>query len=139
MKDVVGYEGLYAVTEDGRIWAYPKLSRLQGRWMKICSDRSGYQYVCLFKDGQRKNVKIHRMVAEAYLPKNGKPHVNHKDGKKHNNALENLEWCTPKENKIHAFATGLTKMHPSQIEASRRNITMYNLSKGNRHVQSHTV
>ena len=134
MKDVVGYEGLYAVTRDGRMWAYPKASRLNGRWMKICTDRNGYQYVCLFKDGVRKNVKVHRMVAEAHVPKNGKPHVNHIDGNKLNNCADNLEWVTPKENKIHAFRTGLTKMQPSQIEASRRNITAYNLSKGVSHV-----
>jgi len=134
MIDVTEYEGLYAITKEGRVWAYPKASRLEGRWLSICVDRGGYQYVCLFKDGKRKNKKVHRMVADAFLAKNGKPHVNHIDGNKANNHVDNLEWCTPKENKIHAFKTGLTKMKPSQIEASRRNITKYNLSKGVAHV-----
>jgi len=139
MKDIVGYEGLYAVTRDGLIWAYPKKSRNEGRWLKISIDRYGYAYVCLFKEGVRKNLKIHRLVAQAFLVASDKPHVNHIDGYKLNNRASNLEWVTPKENKIHAFKTGLTKMHPSQIEASRRNIITYNLSKGVGNVKSSSV
>ena len=134
MKDVVGYEGLYAVTRDGLVWAYPKASRLKGRWLKQAIDRCGYAYVGLFKDGVTTKLKVHRLVAQAYLVASDKPHVNHIDGNKLNNCADNLEWVTPKENKIHAFRTGLTKMQPSQIEASRRNITAYNLSKGVSHV-----
>jgi len=139
MKDVVGYEKLYAVTKTGYVWAYPKKSRGSGRFLKQTIDRYGYAYVCLFKDGKRKNLKVHRLVAQAFLVAVDKPHVNHKDGNKLNNAVENLEWCTPKENKIHAFSTGITKMKSSQIEASRRNITTYNLSKGVGNVQSCSV
>lgn len=127
---VPGYEGLYSVTEEGQVYAWPKKSRLLGRWLKQTEDRGGYLYVCLFKDGKRKNKKVHRLVMESIYPWMEKKHVNHVDGNKKNNCLMNLEWCTPKENKIHAFKTGLTKMQPSQIAASRRNITAYNLSKG---------
>lgn len=130
MKDIVGYEGLYGVTSTGLVWAYPKASRLKGRLLKQAIDRGGYAYVGLYKDGKTTKLKVHRLVAQAYLVACDKPHVNHKDGNKLNNNVSNLEWVTPKENKIHAFATGITKMKPSQIEASRRNITMYNLSKG---------
>ena len=139
MREIVGYEGLYAVTEDGLVWAYPKKSRLQGRWLKSVISRCGYEYVCLFKDGKRKNRYVHQLVAEAYVGERVKPHVNHKDGNKLNNHASNLEWVTPKENKIHAFKIGLTKMKPSQIEASRRNITMYNLTKGVGRVQSNPI
>ena len=139
MKDITGYEGLYAITRDGMVWAYPKASRSKGRFLKLCIDRYGYAYVCLFKDGGRKNLKVHRLVAQAYLVAVDKPHVNHKDGNKLNNCVENLEWCTPKENKIHAFATGITKMQPSQIEASRRNISLYNFLKGVGNVNLSTV
>ena len=124
------YEGLYSVTEEGQVYAWPKKSRLVGRWLKQTEDRGGYLYVCLFKDGKRKNKKVHRLVMESIYPWMENKHVNHVDGNKKNNCLMNLEWCTPSENKIHAFKTGLTKMQPSQIEASRRNITAYNLSKG---------
>lgn len=129
-KDVKGYEGLYSVMPDGRIWAYPKKSRLHGRWLKPSTMRHGYKYVCLFKDGKRKNVYIHRIVGEAFLQTfSGKTCINHIDGNKANNNFSNLEWCTPKENKIHAWSTGITKITQSQIEASRRNITAYNLAK----------
>jgi HNH endonuclease len=127
---VPGYEGLYSVVEEGQVYAWPKKSRSVGRWLKQTEDRGGYLYVCLFKDGKRKNFKVHRLVMESIYPRMEKKHVNHVDGNKKNNRLSNLEWCTPSENKIHAFKTGLTKMQPSQIEASRRNITAYNLSKG---------
>jgi len=133
------YEGLYSVTEDGQVYAWPKKSRLTGRWLKQTEDRYGYFYVCLYKDGKTKKKKVHRLVMESIYPWMEKKHVNHLDGNKKNNCLSNLEWCTPKENKIHAFKTGLTKMQPSQIEASRRNITLYNLSKGVGRVQSSTV
>ena len=139
MKDIVGYEGLYAVTNDGLVWAYPKKSRKQGRWLKEAIDRCGYAYVGLFKDGKVTKLKVHRLVAQAFLVASDKPHVNHKDGNKLNNCVKNLEWVTPKENKIHAFSTGITKMKPSQIEASRRNIIMYNLSKGKGRVQSSPI
>lgn len=139
MKDIIGYEGLYAVTREGLVWAYPKKSRLQGRWLKSTINRFGYEYVCLFKDGKRKNRYVHQLVAEAYVGERLKPHVNHIDGNKLNNHADNLEWVTPKENKIHAFSTGLTKIKQSQIEASRRNIIKYNLSKGIGHVGSSSI
>jgi hypothetical protein len=139
MKDIVGYEGLYAVTEDGIVWAYPKKSRNHGRWLKEAIDRCGYAYVGLYKAGKITKLKVHRLVAQAYLVACDKPHVNHKDGNKLNNCASNLEWVTPKENKIHAFKIGLTKMKPSQIEASRRNIINYNLSKGIGRVQSNPI
>lgn len=139
MRDIVGYEGLYGVTSTGLVWAYPKKSRTHGRWLKITIDRGGYAYVGLYKDGKTTKIKVHRLVAQAYLVASDKPHVNHIDGNKLNNNASNLEWVTPKENKIHAFATGITKMKPSQIEASRRNITMYNLTKGVGRVQPRTI
>ena len=130
---------MYGVTSSGLVWAYPKKSRTHGRWLKICVDRYGYAYVCLYKDGKTKNLKIHRLVAQAYLIASDKPHVNHKDGNKLNNNVSNLEWVTPKENKIHAFSTGITKMKASQIEASRRNIIAYNISKGLKNVATYTL
>lgn len=107
IRPVPGYEGLYAVTRAGRVWAYPKKSRLKGRWLAICTGNNGYEYVCLF-NGQRQNHKIHRLVASAFLPHvAGKDHVNHKNGVKADNRLSNLEWCNAKENTMHAYAIGL--------------------------------
>ena len=69
----------------------------------------GYLIVTLCSgDGVRKNKRVHRLLCEAFLPNpQNKKHINHKDGNKLNNALNNLEWATPKENAIHAVITGL--------------------------------
>ena len=90
MKDIPGYEGLYAATEDGRIWSYRSK-----KFLKPSKDRYSYLYVNLYKDGVRKTYRIHRLIAQTYLPnQNNLPQVNHKDENKANNALSNLEWCT---------------------------------------------
>lgn len=101
-KDVVGYEGLYQVSDRGRIKSICSYVRLQnGELMKKkphilkLQDRCGYKCVNLFKGGRSHTLNIHRLVAEAFLPN---PHrysvVNHKDENKSNNSLSNLEWCT---------------------------------------------
>ena len=94
MKDVVGYEGLYAVTSCGKVWSYRNECFLKPKYT-----RNGYLIVALCKDGQKKWYRIHRLVAEAYLPNpENLPQVNHKDENKTNNCLQNLEWCDAKYN-----------------------------------------
>jgi hypothetical protein len=91
IKAVTGYEGHYAVTSNGRIWAYPNISRSKGRWLKQRIGHGGYPYVCLCKDGIVTTLKVHRLVAIAFIPMAlDKPHVNHIDGIKTNNADVNL-------------------------------------------------
>ena len=128
MRPVSGYDGRYSVTADGRVWAHPNASRSQGRWLRPTRDRFGYLYVCLF-NGARKNVKVHRLVADAFVSKNGKPHVNHLNGVKTDNRASNLEWCTPSENKRHAWSTGLTTHTESQKRAAGRHIAAWNRSQ----------
>jgi hypothetical protein len=113
MKDVEGFEGKYAVTQDGRVWSYPKHGR-KGSWMKqsINNTGKGYCRVDLF-DGHsnRKPCLVHRLVAKAFIPNpNDYPYINHKNGDTQDNRVENLEWCTQKMNCQHAFRTGLSKM-----------------------------
>lgn len=89
MKDIKGYEGLYAVTEDGNVWSY-----YRKRYMKPTADAKGYLRVDLYKDGKKKNYKVHRLIAETYIDNpNNLPQVNHKDENKENNSISNLEWC----------------------------------------------
>ena len=93
MKDIKGYEGLYAVTSCGKIWSYRNKRFLKPR------NNMGYLIVNLCKDGKVKTCKIHRLVAEAYIPNpDNLPQINHKDENKTNNCLQNLEWCDSKYN-----------------------------------------
>lgn len=81
--------------------------------------RNGYKAVCLYNYESKKQltVNIHRLVAKCFIEN---PHsytcVNHKDGDKTNNTLENLEWCSYKQNTEHAIKTGLSKPHPKSVE-----------------------
>ena len=93
MIDIIGYEGLYAITNCGQVWSYRKNTFLKPYLAR------GYFKVCLCKDKIRKQVLIHRLVAEAFIlnPLN-LPQINHIDENKQNNCAENLEWCNAKYN-----------------------------------------
>lgn len=89
MRDIPGYEGLYAATEDGRIFSYKRK-----RFLKPTKHYSGYLRITLCKNGKSKNYALHRLIAATYLenPLN-LPCVNHIDEDKLNNNVENLEFC----------------------------------------------
>ena len=94
MRDVKGYEGLYAVTSCGKVWSYK-----YKKFLKPRATRIGYLQVGLWKNGKMKNYYAHRLVAEAYLPNpENLPQINHRDENKANNCLQNLEWCDAKYN-----------------------------------------
>ena len=94
MKDVVGYENIYGITSCGRVWSYQNKC-----FLKPQLNKKGYLQVSLYKNGNRKVIRIHKLVAEAYLPNpNNLPQINHKDECKTNNCLQNLEWCNAKYN-----------------------------------------
>ena len=91
-KSIPGYEGLYEVSSWGRVKSYKYNS--DGRILKSGSNRFGYYYVVLCKDGKEKTCSIHRLVAEAFIPNQSNlSEVNHKDEDKGNNCVQNLEWC----------------------------------------------
>lgn len=94
MKDIKGYEGIYAITSCGRVWSYRSK-----KFIKLWTNKYGYNFVILSKDGTAKAKKIHRLVAEAYIPNpNNLPEINHKDENKEHNWINNLEWCDRKYN-----------------------------------------
>lgn len=96
-KDIQGYEGLYSINNKGEV-----RSERNNRLLKPINSH-GYMYVHLCNENhRRKNKAIHRLVAETFLPNANKlPEVNHKDGDKTNNALDNLEWCSASYNTYH--------------------------------------
>ena len=110
-RPVVGYEGRYEVSNDGRIrsldiyvnCAGGKQRLSKGRIKPIHANNRGYLTVNLCKDNDTTRYLVHRLVAEAFVPNtNNKPQVNHIDGDNTNNRAENLEWVTDNENKAHS-------------------------------------
>ena len=100
---VVGFEEYYLISNTGRIFSI----RSQ-RELIVKPKHTGYMDIELNINGKVYYKRIHRLVAEAFIPNpENKPYINHKDGNKLNNNVTNLEWCTNSENMIHAFQMGL--------------------------------
>lgn len=103
---IVGYEGIYEISNLGRIKSLQKSNEKILNPTKL--DKSKYLKITLWKCGVQKSYDIHRLVAIAFVEnENNLPEVNHKDTIKHNNCSSNLEWCTRKQNAIHARINGL--------------------------------
>lgn len=99
--EISGYEGRYWITKQGEI-----INR-KGICLVSTKDKHGYLRVSLHKPRSQKTHFVHRLVCDAYLPNpDNKPMVNHINGVRHDNRLENLEWCTAKENIQHSFRNG---------------------------------
>lgn len=109
-KDVVGFEGLYQVSNKGNVFSVMRVSsqgkKCGGRMLTPGYDKDGYLRVHLCKNGKGKIRFIHRLVAGAFLPNpKGLPQVNHRDEVKDNNNVENLEWCTNEYNSRYGTRT----------------------------------
>lgn len=116
-KPIENYNSLYEVNEKGEIrslyhWNGHKYEKRKKPYiLKQTNTTTGYKKVELAKDGKKKSLKVHRLVANAFIPNPmNKPYINHIDGNPINNCVENLEWCTQHENVVHAYETGLKKI-----------------------------
>lgn len=111
IKEIEGYEGLYFVDTLGNVIAFPKGKRSCGGDMYITLKqqiKKGYANVNLYKNGKMSTQRVHRLVARAFIENpNNYSVVNHKNGIKLDNRVENLEWTTKKENTRHAFENDL--------------------------------
>lgn len=108
VRTVAGYEREYVVSCFGDVFSIPRKGAWLIRKLKPQINHNGYEKVTLLKNNCRKYMFVHRIVANAFIenPEN-KRTVNHKDGNKRNNAIENLEWATHSENRIHAVENNL--------------------------------
>lgn len=101
-RNIEGYEGLYQVSDEGRVKSLHREIVYKDGRKKVIEERIlhnilsdlGYYHVMLSKDGSPKRYKVHRLVAKAFIPNpNNLPIINHKDENPKNNLVENLEWC----------------------------------------------
>lgn len=111
-KDIIGYEGLYQISNYGNIKSLERKHHRGGikkeRILKLRIDNDGYNQIILWKNSMIKSYRVHRLVLQTFLPTdNVRLQVNHKDGIKTNNYIDNLEWCMQSQNMKHAFAIGL--------------------------------
>lgn len=116
-RDVVGYEGIYEVSDCGRVRTHKDkttytnkhgIRKWKQRYLKDKTPEGRDVRVALWKNGKPKYFLVHRLIAFAFIPTiEGKDCINHKDGNPKNNCVENLEWCNYLENSRHAFETGL--------------------------------
>jgi len=117
--DVKGYEGIYVINISGKVKSLTRYvgnrfknskSLVKEKFLNI-SVNGGYPRVALHKKGVTVWRRLHRLLAISFIPNpENKPQVNHKDGNKLNYKLSNLEWCTSKENVIHAHVNKLTNV-----------------------------
>ncbi|MDU6600365.1 MAG: NUMOD4 domain-containing protein [Streptococcus anginosus] len=134
-KDVVGYEGIYEVSNFGRVRTHKDkitYSKRHGirhwkqRILKPKTTKAREPRVSLWKDKVSKDFLVHRLVAEAFISNpDNKPTVNHIDGNPNNNHVNNLEWATYKENNNHAFDNNLIKTGASIILVDKKTKEMH--------------
>jgi hypothetical protein len=142
-KDVPGYENMYQVSNLGNVKSLERFVKtkkgysfkINEKILSINKDRYGYLSSLLAINATKKLFKNHRLVAMAFIPNpENKPQVNHINGIKYDNKLENLEWCTQSENQKHAYKNGLQKnmVGCENYNSKLKNEDVYAIKQDNR-------
>lgn len=136
-EDIDNYIKLYQVSNMGRIRSLDHTRKAgtgsyvqKGQIIKPYITR-GYFHVKLTKEGKVRDFQVHRLVAQTFIcNQQNKPQVNHIDGNKLNNCVNNLEWCTQSENMVHAYKIGLEKPIYGRENPRAKRVIQYNLQGG---------
>lgn len=128
-KDIEGFEGYYQVSNLGRVKSLERIRianngksetaqfPVKEKILAISKQTQGYSQASLCKDGTQKSYRLNRLVANAFIPNpDNKPEVNHIDGNKDNNCVDNLEWVTSVENIRHSWVNGLRKPRKKPVQ-----------------------
>ncbi|QNI20386.1 HNH endonuclease [Bacillus phage 1_ICo-2020] len=127
-KNIPNFEG-YTVTNEGKVYSTKRENRKKE--LKLERTRNGYNRVTFCKDGKTTRFLVHRLVAAVFLGERDRPMmVNHKDGNKTNNHVDNLEWVTCSENTIHAFENGLRRTERTVLTDEVLGVISIMLDKG---------
>lgn len=147
-KDIKGYEGLYQVSNLGNIKSLPKKTNNQYSYKEIflkkALDNNGYLKVSLHKNKKQITKVIHKLVAEAFIKNpNNYNVINHIDGNKQNNRIDNLEWCTYSHNNKEAYRLGLAKItvkHLQQVKSLSKKTSkkVLQYDKNNKYIKCFT-
>lgn len=131
-KPISGYDGIYEVSIGGlvrsvkrKVWNGHAFVQLEERLLKPNTLSKGYLQVTLYNNRRRKCFQVHRLVASAFIENpDNLPQVNHINGNKKDNRVENLEWCDNSMNQLHAWKTGLQKPHYCGGGAPKKRVAM---------------
>lgn len=138
MKEIPGFNGWYFATECGEIYSKERtvvksngtIQLVKSQQMRLQNHGTGYLSVGLSNStGKKKTYRVHRLIASTFIPNldSEKDVVNHLDGNKVNNHVSNLEWCSIKENTVHAIAMGLH--NPKGVNNGSAKLTLTQLTK----------
>ena len=127
-RPIKGYEGLYEISDTGNVKSIPRKGTrsTEPKIMIVSIYNHGYPQVTLTKHGKGKTARIHRLVADAFLPNpNGLPEINHIDEDKTNNNVNNLEWCTRIYNINYGNRTAKTRKRTVQMNMDGVKVSEY--------------